>query len=343
MLKIKLVLFLILLSTVIFAMPPLSSDNYLRELKRINPNKNIALLRDNPDTGVGYVEVRGEAKGVFEFGDAGKFFTLLYKNNNNEEMWLTIKLPEDVIADEFTDKNVACVLSWNVISLNSLNGFELVNWASKDEVEAYEGELNKGKSRIDLTNVTPDFVMPNELATADEIRENKTATSDTVSCPSKTKVVSIIRRVNPSISAAIANNYAEYIMKYSIGHGVDPFLVCAVITAESRFRNVAKSGVGAQGLGQLMPGTAASIGVANAFDPEQNIYGTAKYLKMMSEQLCSKAPRNLNYNDIKLVLAGYNAGPGAVKKHNGVPPYFETQNYVVKVMKYYQDYLGLNG
>ena len=115
----------------------------------------------------------------------------------------------------------------------------------------------------------------------------------------------------------------DLIDKYAEKYKLDKNLVSAVVKTESAFNPKAVSRAGAMGLMQLMPGTAQGLGVKNAFDPEQNIDGGTKYLK----GLISK------YDSVKLGLAAYNAGPGAVQKYGGIPPYKETQNYVAKIMK----------
>jgi len=118
------------------------------------------------------------------------------------------------------------------------------------------------------------------------------------------------------------NAYSAEIAKASRDFGVEEAIVRAIMHAESAFNPNALSRAGAQGLMQLMPATAARFGVVNAFDPEQNIRGGVEYLAWLLKR----------YNgDLTLAAAGYNAGEGAVQRHGGVPPYAETQRYVVRV------------
>jgi soluble lytic murein transglycosylase-like protein len=110
-------------------------------------------------------------------------------------------------------------------------------------------------------------------------------------------------------------------------HGLDPNLVLAVVGVESGFQPDAVSHKGARGLMQLMPGTARDMGVTDVFDPAQNLDGGTRYLRMLVA---------LYGGDLGRALAAYNAGPGAVKRHGGVPPYRETHHYINRVLKRYQ-------
>ena len=112
---------------------------------------------------------------------------------------------------------------------------------------------------------------------------------------------------------------------------VDPALIKAVIANESGFNANATSNVGAQGLMQLMPETAAGLGVRDAYDPVQNVAGGTRYLKGLLDRFGG---------DLRRAIAAYNAGPGAVEKYGDVPPYAETQNYVQNVLSSYDRYRG---
>jgi soluble lytic murein transglycosylase-like protein len=102
-------------------------------------------------------------------------------------------------------------------------------------------------------------------------------------------------------------------------HGLDPALLAGLVKQESGFNPNAGSPAGARGLTQLMPGTAAGLGVTNVLDPVQSLEGGAKYLRQQLDAFGG---------DVTRALAAYNAGPGAVQRYGGVPPYAETQNYV---------------
>ncbi len=126
-----------------------------------------------------------------------------------------------------------------------------------------------------------------------------------------------------------ASTYVDVIQAYSIAYEVDPNLVKAIIAIESCFDRKAVSSVGARGLMQLMPATAKELGVKDSFDGKANIRGGIKYFSQMLARF---------NNNTELALAAYNAGPGAVEKYGGIPPYAETKGYVKKVLKRYKKY-----
>ncbi|NLL00025.1 MAG: lytic transglycosylase domain-containing protein [Clostridiales bacterium] len=143
---------------------------------------------------------------------------------------------------------------------------------------------------------------------------------------------------NSKASKVTNNDFASYLdgtkslddifEQASRRYNVPVNLLKAIGKAESNFDPNAVSKSGAQGVMQLMPATAADLGVTDSFDPEQNIMGGSKYIADLLKRYDG---------DTKLALAAYNAGMGNVKKYGGVPPFKETQNYVVKVLKYMEE------
>ncbi|NVB42640.1 lytic transglycosylase domain-containing protein [Pseudenhygromyxa sp. WMMC2535] len=126
-----------------------------------------------------------------------------------------------------------------------------------------------------------------------------------------------------------AHRYDGYIRGAARRYQLPEAFVRAVIHTESRFNANAVSRAGAMGLMQLMPSTAEFLGVTQPFDPRQNIYGGCKLLRLLANRF---------NGDMVLVAAGYNAGPGAVLKYEGVPPYVETRAYVKSVLRRYYAY-----
>ena len=152
--------------------------------------------------------------------------------------------------------------------------------------------------------------------------------------PEKPKDTPFADKIFSSNLASTSSGNADIdalIEQYSAKNGLDSAFVKAVIKQESGFQPKVTSHCGAMGLMQLMPATASSLGVKDAYDPEQNIAGGTKYLKGLLDRFGG---------DKSLALAAYNAGPNAVAKYNGIPPYKETQNYVKNIMSMYQKYSG---
>ena len=135
---------------------------------------------------------------------------------------------------------------------------------------------------------------------------------------------------SPAAAGASGDSpYSAQIDAAAQKYGLDPALLKGLIKQESGFNPNAGSSAGAQGLTQLMPGTARSLGCTNPLDPAQSIDAGARYLRQQLDTFGG---------DVRKALAAYNAGPGAVQRYGGVPPYGETQNYVQKVMAYANEF-----
>jgi soluble lytic murein transglycosylase-like protein len=138
---------------------------------------------------------------------------------------------------------------------------------------------------------------------------------------------SVLRHINPQLPGWQSQDLARRVIVNAERWGLDATMLVAIVTVESRWHTHAISRAGAIGLGQLMPGTAALMGV-NPRDPDENLSGAARYLSGLIS--------HFGTHHYDLVFAAYNAGPKAVTAYGGIPPYDETQHYVVKVMSAWQ-------
>lgn len=133
----------------------------------------------------------------------------------------------------------------------------------------------------------------------------------------------VLRHINPQMPSWQSRSLARRVLINAERWRIDTNMLVAIVAVESAWHTHAVSSAGAIGLGQLMPGTAALLRV-NPRDPAQNLYGAARYLRGLMQRFGSK-----HYD---LVFAAYNAGPKAVSEYGGIPPYDETENYVVRVV-----------
>ena len=189
------------------------------------------------------------------------------------------------------------------------------------------------KDSAATTSITSSNNMTNSFGTLVKSSEpkveqkiyNRNDLSALIGVQNKPKTENFATKVSNEL-VGTKNQILDMVTKISKRHGVDDKLVKALIKQESGFKVDAKSKVGAVGLMQLMPETAKSLGVKNPMNPVENVEGGVTYLKSMLDK----------YNgNVILALAAYNAGPGAVDKFDGVPPYPETQNYVKNILRDY--------
>jgi len=144
--------------------------------------------------------------------------------------------------------------------------------------------------------------------------------------PVESSYAAVLRTINPRLAPERARAYARSIVVDATRTHLDPRFLMSIVTVESHWEADAISRVGARGLGQLMPHTAASLGV-NPWSASDNLRGTASYLHSLLKTFAG------HRNAMQLAIAGYNAGPQAVQKYHGIPPYAETQTYVVRVLR----------
>jgi soluble lytic murein transglycosylase-like protein len=137
-------------------------------------------------------------------------------------------------------------------------------------------------------------------------------------------------QVDPVLLKKNLDRYDDTIVRAASAYSIAPELIKAMVLVESGMNSRATSPAGAQGLMQLMPDTARSLGVQRPYDPDENIFGGTRYIRKMLDR----------FSDRRLALAAYNAGPGNVRKYGGIPPFKETQYYVEKVLKYYALFLA---
>lgn len=145
-----------------------------------------------------------------------------------------------------------------------------------------------------------------------------------------------LRAFDPALDLGVAKRLARRTLAESNAYGLDARLVVALIATESNWHVAARSSAGATGLGQLMPQTAAGLGV-DPTDPEANVHGTVRYLRSLLDRYARYAPQAR----FERSIAAYNAGAGAIDRYNGIPPYLETQTYVRRVIALWRRLAGV--
>lgn len=271
------------------------------------------------------IELRGTVSG---FASSGATARIILKTQSDHYI-LTCDAKADL------PSNHAEIVALSVIgegSSASLTDLRLIDWCYESEVKAIEA--------------AKELKVQKKVVVKQESARNLREREPTSRGYSNSQVFDAYRKAissfNPRLSRQESERITAAILTFSQRYDIDPRLVVAIVLAESHFNPNATSKKGAMGLGQLMPGTARGLGVSNAYDPEQNLAGAIKLIRgHLDKQSKGASFGELTWNDLELALACYNAGSGAVKKHGGVPPYRETQNYIRKVISYYRQLAGI--
>jgi hypothetical protein len=202
------------------------------------------------------------------------------------------------------------------------SGADLAVLRNGNSIRHERREIVGAVTRLYLSDSSSGYI---EIPT-DQIErfERDTAPPPVKSQPSASSAVKPLSTPAPMATALTRQGLNQVVSGAGERHQIDPDFINSVIRAESGFHQNAVSKKGAQGLMQLMPGTASQLGVANPFDPHANVEGGTKYLRELLEK----------YNfDVPKALAAYNAGPKRVDQYRGVPPYYETQTYIARIIR----------
>ena len=326
---------LIAASSNLLAAEPVALNSYLSLRKKLLTKLPYETIKADASSYIGKVfEVRGRVAGFSKNDEKGGCL-ILSTDKQGSFLINTESLPSDS-----TGTDLACLVRVGEGCKHSLSDLRLVACTYDVDFKRYEESKRKTEEAKIVKAETQRAKSASGKAqeTKKEDAKQKLLTSEQLVEVYK----KAIKGFNKKLSDSQADTIAKSVLGFSYKYKVDPRLVCAVILAESHFKITATSPCGAQGLGQLMPSTAAGLGVDNAYDPVDNIYGSVRYIRGMLDRMAgSKMWNELTWNDLALALAAYNAGPGAVKKHGGVPPYKETQNYVRRVVSIYKQLCGV--
>ncbi len=316
----------------------LDIKDYIKQRQKIVTKLPIETIKSDVGSYIGKViEIRGNLAG-FSKNDNGVFLVVSGENGS-------FVISTNIIPNEGLGTEIACLVKIGEGCTYSLSDLKLISYTYDTELKrieksVYAKEKTKSSEKtIDNLNMKSSV---NAAQPQSDVKKAQTS-NQTITVEEVIKIYSsAIKGFNKKLSDNQANTIARAILGFSQHYKIDPRLVVALIVAESDFRIDCRSRAGAMGLGQLMPSTAASLKLSNPYDPIQNIYGSIRHLKGYLDKMSGgKEWNELNWRELVLALACYNAGPGAVKKYGGVPPYRETQNYVRRVSSLYKKLCGV--
>lgn len=295
-------------------------SDYLAARKQFPPRAGLTLagVRKNPSAFANAVlEIRGVVSGVSRGGSGS---TMLIRSGSDNVM---------VAGSPDADLPGSGEYVRALVTVEDGGAFSLLSVVTETEIGAKEVDP-PAPAAAPLKAKTK---MPTRWPVAQHGRSS-TASRGPFTDP---RILSMYKQVvqafNPKLTEAQATIISRSVIESSYKQGVDARFIMAIFAAESRFKPKATSRVGAMGIGQLMPGTAKGLGVKNAYDPEENIQGA---VKLLQKHWLTYSQKTDDFGKmISLVCAAYNAGPGAVKKYGGVPPYKETRTYIQRVVNYY--------
>lgn len=281
------------------------------------------------------IEVRGTITGSATSGNGAGMLLVAVRGGGET---IAVDCPD--MQDWYVNNTaVRMLLRVDRVLEGSLPSFRLVMAIEEHKIGQHEAvELEKAEARKPAP-VTEEANRASALPSPGQAQPNQPRQWVLPASDAVPHYTAYIKKRNPRLSENEAWRIAQSVVGFSIQFGVDARLVMAVVSVESGFNPDATSPKGAMGLGQLMPGTARGIGVRNAYDSVDNLYGTVKLLRQHLDNYIEQTGDP--GRGLVLTLAAYNAGSGAVRRHGGVPPYAETQRYIEKVLSAYRKFSGV--
>lgn len=303
----------------------LSSRSYLQVVPYSRQNLTVALQR-----GGGQVfEIVGDVSSIKQWTEGWRTFIGLDLTTANGEV-VRLQMPGDVKPLSVRDGDVARVLARLTTASQEYAYLEVIGVVTELDLIAYGVGL-KDRSQVGtigwVNGFSPRLENYGQPYLPSTGQGAGTAPARSVGEAALESYKGLIASYNSSLTAQELELFARGLLTYSRAYGLQPALAAALFACESGFRPKAVSRAGAQGLGQLMPGTAAGLGVVDAFDPLQNMEASLRLLRGHLLRFTQLEPAQ----QLALALACYNAGSGAVDRYSGVPPYSETRNYITKV------------
>ena len=315
------------------ASAPIGAKDYATQRKKLGA-ASLKTAKADPAAFIGkVVEIRGRLSGLSGLSESGSGGTMIISTAEDG----SCLIDADKLPAENPGTQLACLVKVGEGCTHGLSDLRLLCCTYDVELRRLEETWSRAEAAKAAKAAAAD-PKPAPPAKAAQPKQ-QTLTVDQIVRAYR----DAIKGFNRKLTDSQADTIARSVLGFSYRYGVDARLVCAVILAESSFKVNATSGCGAMGLGQLMPTTAAGLGVDNAYDPVQNVYGSVRYIRSMLDRMAGQKSWNeLTWGDLSLALAAYNAGPGAVRKHGGIPPYRETRNYVQKVSSIYKQLCGVD-
>jgi soluble lytic murein transglycosylase-like protein len=312
-----------------------TSTEYLRMRAHHKISQSVGQATLETLVGTRIVEIKGVVKGTFRMGERASI--MLEKADGSTEIVEASAVPDWLTGNEVPARLL--IEATRPAETAPLRA-RLLGAAPEHVVAQHEADSLRAARQAE------------EKRKQDEERRRATSSSSRSSTPVTVRnddwrmpvqdvipvYANFIKSQNRRLTDEMAIRIAREIVYFSVQYGVDARLIMAMVMVESGFNPGATSRAGAMGLGQLMPGTAAGMGISNAYDTTENLFGTVRLVRNHLDKYQRQAGHD--FDGLILALAAYNAGSGAVRRHGGVPPYRETQNYVRKVIDLYRRLSG---